>query len=1595
MGLMEAPTAVAGRLVVTPHPVTLEGQTNVVADLRPGESLYAFLQRHVAGLDGEAWVVSIGGVEIPREHWHRVKPKHGQHVEVRAAVGRTALLLIATVALAYFTLGAGGLAGGSFLGLTGAAGTIAASAAYVGGSILINKVLGPKPGKAGSSDADSVYALRGAQNQARPFAPLGLLFGSVRIAADLASSPYTWYEGNQQYLGMVLTPGLNVNRVEALYNGDALLSSFEGVQVWHNGFPGMTDEDIPLYSNADTLAGGELDAENKGQVGPWVQRTSSPDTIKLQVDIEFLLFDTTSKGKPKDNSETFQIQYRAVGSGTWLNFGNYSVTSRSQRTHRVSYTKDVAAGQYDVRVRIAGNNTDGSGATARFTWSTLTSIQRDEASYAGIPRIGVRIQASGQLSGAPDELRCVAHSTPSPVWNGTAWVTEETSNPGAHILRYARGIHDPDGRRIAGIGLPDNMIDIPALQAFMLHCAANEYTYDYWVTEPRSHEEMLNALALAGFGQITWASGKLSVAWAAEDQPLSGVVNMATIKRSQFQIDYTLANAADGVEYTFLDRNDWQPKPLRVAAPGVTTMLNPAQVQGEGITTEAHAAQLARWHLAQSLYQYKDITYGTHLEHLSYRRLSVLALQHDLTQWGYGGRVQAAVNAAGIVTLTLDEPVPSPPSGNAWIGLRIPGERVYRVFQVAAFTGPSKIITLAEAWPGDAALPGGTADNPAWDTIWVYDFKQTPGLRVRVVGIEPEDDLAGARVSVVPESPEFWTYVKTGEYTPPANQSLLQTRPVASNVRITEGRVPQGNTVFIEITATFEVSGPVGVTVVQSAIGTEPLVEVAQTFTRTATWRVPEEGTYTFVIRPYSPEGVAGVPATIVHATAGAAVPPFDTFSVVEIGAGVRRYQWGYLSTTIQPPNLAGAEIRYTAGSVPDPDWEAMTPVGEGFHTNTFEAVVPPAGTWTFAVRARNTDGLLSVPLVTTATLGVNLVEQINSIQSDADDLANALAQEALDRFNADAAVAAAAAADATAKANAALDAALAASASAVPWDSGADYLEGQMVLSGGNLYLALQDVPAGTPLSDVTYWQFVGEYENIGSALAASITIGEANATELAAQGTQLDAVEASLADKADASALNALEVRVTENEGDISTLATNLSSVEASLAGKADASAVTLLEGRVDTVEDGVSANSLAVTKVNARLSGDAGNLVTTFDFTAGIGAWAAPAYTEASIPSDPVQVPRLVLPPGTESYQSGVPPIVASPGDVFDLSINMLNTGSAVGQFGLAYFNAAGSPFQWAWLPAAAAGTWAVGHKGTLPPAPAGTVGVMPVLVAGSDNYLLVTRPSVTRRDATGANNVSAISALQANATGSGNLLVNSAFDKQLQEWEWGSNPGGGAHVYVTNDSDPGVPKSKNAAIMLYGSTGGPSLFRQKRRSVTPGKTYIASGYFSGHQGGIRVWGINNNGSYYGELGINTGANGGGGDLSGWTRRSVKFTVPGGVTWVWVQFGGLAGTPGGFLRATNMMLEEARDANQVNPSPWSLGGYEYYASYTLSLDVNGYVSGFQSSNNGLSADFAILADVFRIIKPGGGARTEFSNGNWRVYDTGGVLRVRMGVW
>ncbi|WP_427997821.1 TipJ family phage tail tip protein, partial [Xanthomonas hortorum] len=298
------------------------------------------------------------------------------------------------------------------------------------------------------------------RNRMRPYEPVGLLFGRMLIAPDFASKPYTFYEGDNQYVGMVLTPGIGVGRVGVFTNAGTPLSNYEGVSVYHSGYSQMPDETIPLYSNVDTTDGGELP-----DTADFVTRTTSADTVRIQINLEYVLGGVGTSGKKYNVSETVQVQYAPAG--IWTTLATQMFTGdKLDVSKRATVSADVAKGQYDVRVRILGQGNYEGENTQRndFQWSTMGSVQADTATYGGLARTGILLKATGQINGQPDELRAEHIAVPIPVWRNGSWVAEESSNPGAHILKYVRGYYDQNGKLIAGMGKSDEEIDIESLQ---------------------------------------------------------------------------------------------------------------------------------------------------------------------------------------------------------------------------------------------------------------------------------------------------------------------------------------------------------------------------------------------------------------------------------------------------------------------------------------------------------------------------------------------------------------------------------------------------------------------------------------------------------------------------------------------------------------------------------------------------------------------------------------------------------------------------------------------------------------------------------------------------------------------------------------------------------------------------------------------------------------------------------------------------------------------------------------------------------------------------------------------------------------------------
>ncbi|MFN6994403.1 MAG: host specificity factor TipJ family phage tail protein, partial [Aquincola tertiaricarbonis] len=864
-------------LVVTPHPlVLLEQSITRGAELLPGETLATFLTRHAVDLSMGDWVITIGGAQVTRLMWDRTRPQHGQLIECRRVAGKSALKFIAFVALAYFTMGTGLAAGGlgGWLGATGFSAALINAGAMMVGTLLINKLLPPAKARGPQYEAVAPqYSLAGGRNRARPYEPLGLVFGQVRVVPDYASQPYSSFEGDDQFQFVRFHAGINCGAVDELKVGTTPLSSYEEVTVSKAGFPGAPGKLLD-WSNVDTIPGGTLESPSDDSgPGDYVVRTSSAGTVKLGVDLAASLYQMSSSGSMREATLDIDVEYRALPAGAWVGLtGPGRITLKSNSTKQLRRTFEspmLNAGTYEVRARKVTKSITATNAANTIDWLTLKSYQLDNNDYSSHPHVGIRIKATGQLNGSLDEVSWLASQAETPVWTTGGWVNVAgTRNPGAHILQMARGIFDSTGRLMAGMGLPDSQIDIEGLKGFMLHCAEKGYTFDNVFTSMVSCQDMLEAMATAGLGSISYHPGRLSVVWARDDQPVEAVINMANIKKGSFRVDYATRESAQEIEVAWVDRDDgWRDHTVRIKAPDVVMPRDTARLAPLGVTTEEGALLAGRFSMAQNIFQRKSVSWEMDLEHLTFRRWSLVALSHDMTQWGSGGRLKSVSNVGGVVTLVLDAEITAYTSGvSSWyVGLRLPGAQGYLVLAVQPFSEDTHTLTLAEAWPAGVALPGADG-TPVHDTLWIFDFKAQPGQRLRVISIEPGNNLSGAKITAVPEGPEFWNYVETGVYEapplPPAAAPL-----VASNLEITQERLGLTYDERTHLVATFDVSGPYDHAQVWAALSGQPLAMLGETRTRRfGPWAVDTEGNFDIEVRPFDALGRQGHVAGVVYA---------------------------------------------------------------------------------------------------------------------------------------------------------------------------------------------------------------------------------------------------------------------------------------------------------------------------------------------------------------------------------------------------------------------------------------------------------------------------------------------------------------------------------------------------------------------------------------------------------------------------------------------------------------------------------------------------------------------------------------------------------
>ena len=941
-----------------PHGLTAAGREMCVCALPAGATVAHLVAREWPR-PHDALAVAVDGRPVPVAAWGETPLRGGEIVTLRAVLAggddgknplRTVLqigLLVAAIVVPPLLFTATWAQA-----LTGAAITIA-------GGLIVNALAPPRIAepaalpRPGGAAAKPLYNLTGGANRARPYEPLLLVLGTHRVFPDLGATEYTEIVGGEHYLHQIFHFGLGDLAIDDLRIGETALDSYEEVETEFGDAQGR----IALVAgNVDSIAGGAL-----ADTG-FVERTTAAGTRRIGIDLAGRLFRVADDGTIEGHSVGIEIEWQAADGGP-VERRALTLTHASQTPYRRTLAYDLGAARaWTVRVRRTAEPADTDRTYDALSWAALRAYQADTGDYIGQTRLGLRIRATGQLSGRLDRVSAMVRQR-VPTWDGAAWTAPRPSSNPAWLFRwYARGLRSDGLRLVAGVGLPDARIDETSIVAWGQWCAARGLGCNLVLDRAISHAEVLTLIAQCGRASPTWQTGRLGVVWEDEGRPATALITPGNVVAGSFMLDYATGQAADEIAVRYIEPAlDWQYSTLRRLAPGVAgPPATTATLTLHGVTDPVQAAVECNLQAARQLYHRRRLSWEMAAEGLSIARGDVVHITHSLIDGGGAGRLAGGTAGRVLLNRAVD-----PGDTGAHLLLRLADGTVHQTAATRppGVAGETEALDLAEPLP---AAPDADGASPL-DTLWrLYDASgdprasgATPPARARITAVEPASDRR-VRFTAIDEVAAYHA-AATADLSAPL-PALAGRAPRVLGVAFAETLVRVGAGFAVEIEAVLTVAGDWRGGVLRAGVDGGPARTVARLVggETEAHWLAPPTGALSLTATPGTEAAPSGAPFAAGHEIAGFLAPPGVpvNFLIDVLGDGTRRLRW----TPPADVDLAGIVIRYAAQAAGQaPAWEDMTPLHEGHLTaSPLETVEPAQGHWVFAARAVDTGGRLS-----------------------------------------------------------------------------------------------------------------------------------------------------------------------------------------------------------------------------------------------------------------------------------------------------------------------------------------------------------------------------------------------------------------------------------------------------------------------------------------------------------------------------------------------------------------------------------------------------------------------------------------------------------
>jgi hypothetical protein len=236
------------------------------------------------------------------------------------------------------------------------------------------------------------------------------------------------------------------------------------------------------------------------------------------------------------------------------------------------------------------------------------------------------------------------------VWTGAAYENMPASNP-------AWACYDLLHNGRYGAGIPYARLTYSDFSAWAAFCTTNSYACNIYLETASSLTDALSKIGTVGRGSVVQRGTNFGAMFDGVASPVQ-MFTTGNIVADSFEETYLdRQNRSDVIEVTFLDAaNDYQRRTIEIARTGYdasTTEIRMSQISLEACTSWQQAANYGKFLMNCQEYLMRTISFKTDVDAIACQPGDIISVQHDVPQWGYGGRVASATSS----TIVLDQSV--------------------------------------------------------------------------------------------------------------------------------------------------------------------------------------------------------------------------------------------------------------------------------------------------------------------------------------------------------------------------------------------------------------------------------------------------------------------------------------------------------------------------------------------------------------------------------------------------------------------------------------------------------------------------------------------------------------------------------------------------------------------------------------------------------------------------------------------------------------------------------------------------------------------------------------------------------------------------